>query len=131
LILEGEINIIHFMQAPKPKEVHAISGEIIRLEKELAQARAKYNALFGIEGPKKRTRAASSDGFTAKVLEFVESHAPGFHLTIPFVAESLDEPDLTVGKVLYKLAKAEKIANPKRGVYEALEKEAPSEEKTS
>ena len=122
-------NIIH-MQPPKPKEVHALAGEIIRLEIALAAAKEKYNALFGITAKEKRTRSMSLDGINAKALEFIEAR-PGQDLAISTVAVGIGEEEVAVGRSLYKLYSAGKIAKPKRGIYRAIEKEVSPEEKTS
>ncbi len=47
------------------------------------------------------------------------------------VAAALGEGSLQVGRVLYRLHLDEKIRAVRRGRYQALEKEALSEEKTS
>ena len=117
------------MTAPKPKDVLPLAQEITRLEQQLAEAKRKWNLLFGITEPEKRTRE-SRDGLSTKVLEHL---ALNLHLehTIPGVAESLGESELQVGRALYRLARLGKIQNPSRGKYRAKEKEAASIETTS
>jgi hypothetical protein len=118
------------MVAPKPKDVLPLAQEITRLEGQLAEAKRKWNALFGIEEQGKKTRASSSNSLTGKIFQFVEDNA-GKELSISEVSRAVDEGDLAVGRALYRLAMLNKIANPSRGFYMAKVKEVPSEEKTS
>ena len=118
------------MIAPKPKDVLPLAQEITRLETQLAEAKRKWNALFGAEEPEKRSRNSSASGLTAKVLKYVEDN-PGKELNISTGSRAVDEGDLAVGRTLYRLSRLGKIANPSRGFYSAIDKEVPSEEKTS
>lgn len=117
------------MNAPKPKDVLPLAQEIQRLEAQLAEARRKWNLLFGIEQPEKRQRA-SRDGLSLKVLDALEKDSES-EFTIAGAALRVSEPELQVGRALYRLARLGKIQNPSRGRYKANEKEASSEEKTS
>src|ERR1700744_4633131 len=118
------------MVAPKPKDVLPLAQEITRLESQLAEAKRKGSALFGIEEPERKTRASNASSVTGKILQFVKAN-PGAELSISTVSRAVDEGDLATGRALYRLATLGKIANPSRGFYKALEKEVPSEEKTS
>jgi hypothetical protein len=119
------------MSAPKPKDVLPLAQEITRLEAQLAEAKRKWNLLFGqADTPVKSSRAPRENGIAAKVLKYVElmGDAP---LSISDVARGTGEEELAVGRALYRLARLQRIANPARGRYAALEKEATPEEITS
>lgn len=118
------------MVAPKPQDVLQLAQEITQLEAQLAAARRKWDVLFGVVAPEKKTHIRREDGLTARVQAHVERYS-GIEHSISQVAEGVGEPDLPVGRVLYRLAATGKIASPSRGRYKALEKEVPSEEKTS
>ncbi len=107
------------MVAPKPKDVLPLAQEITRLEGQLAEAKRKWNLMFGITEPEKKTRALAPDGLTAKILVYIDESA-GTQSTIPATAQAVSEDELVVGRALYRLAKAGKIANPARGVYTSL-----------
>ena len=118
------------MTIPRPQDILNLAQEITRLEAQLAEAKRKWDALFGIDIPAKKTRSASPNSLTTRVFNFVEEKK-GIELSISAVAEGLKEPELAIGRVLYRLGMLGKIANPARGRYRSLEKEVPSEEKTS
>jgi len=107
------------MVAPKPKDVLPLAQEITRLEGQLADAKRKWNLMFGITEPEKKTRALSPDGLTAKILQYIEGSI-GVQSTITATAQAVSEDELAVGRALYRLARAGKIANPARGVYTSL-----------
>lgn len=112
------------MVAPKPKDVLPLAQEITRLEGQLAEAKRKWNLLFGIEQVERKSRASSIEGITAKVLDFVLTHTDQDH-SISSVAEAVSEPELQVGRTLYRLSRTGKITNPSRGMYRTKEEEAP------
>jgi hypothetical protein len=114
------------MNAPKPKDVLPLAQEITKLEAQLAEAKRKWNALFGVEESEKRTRNSSASGLTGKILKYVEDN-PGKELNISTVSRAVDEGDLAVGRTLYRLSKLGKIANPSRGFYSAIDKEETAE----
>ena len=108
-----------------------LAQEITQLELKLADAKRRWNILFGVAEAEKKTRSASPDGLTPKIIQFLEERR-GNEFSIPEVAQSIHEDELPVGRALYRLAnKEKKIANPSRGRYAALEKEVTSEETTS
>jgi hypothetical protein len=108
------------MGTPKPKDVLPLAQEITRLETQLAEAKRKWNALFGVTEPEKRSRALPADGPSSKALAFVDQHA-GVIFTISMVAEGIGEPDeLAVGRALYRLAAKNRIVSPSRGRYTSL-----------
>jgi hypothetical protein len=106
------------MQAPKPKDVLPLAQEITRLETQLADAKRRWNLLFGIEQAERKPRASSVDGITARIATFIVTHPDQDH-TISSVAAALSEPELQVGRTLYRLAQTGKIENPSRGKYRA------------
>jgi hypothetical protein len=118
------------MQAPKPRDVLPLAQEITRLETQLADARRRWNALFGVAEPEKKTHPAAQDGLTARILEHL-SESLGVAHTIRSVAQALGTTELQAGRTLYRLSTSGRISNPGRGRYMAIEKEVPSEEKTS
>jgi hypothetical protein len=121
----GGINgTVFIMQAPKPKDVLPLAQEITRLETQLADAKRRWNLLFGISEPEKRRRAASVDGVSAKAVAFLE-RIPASEYTISAVAEEIGEKEIQVGRALYRLARNGTIVNPSRGRYKAKEQEAP------
>jgi hypothetical protein len=120
---------------PKPKDAHALSVEILDLEKRLAAARQRWELLWSGTGQTareipKRTRTLSSDGISLKALECLEMEASRI-FTIGEVASAINESDLDVGRALYRLYKGGKIVNPARGRYQAKDKEVIPEETTS
>ena len=115
------------MIAPKPKDVLPLAQEITRLESQLAEAKRKWNLLFGVSEPERKTRSGLADGLTARILAYIDDSA-GRASSITAVSQGVGAAELAVGRTLYRLAKAGKIANPARGTYMSLEKEAPIEE---
>src|ERR1700722_13535044 len=102
------------MVAPKPQDVLHLAQEITQLEAKLAEARRKWNVLFGVVAPEKKTRTVRADGLTSRVQNFIERYS-GVPHSISEVAVGVGEPDLPVGRVLYRLAATGKIASPARG----------------
>jgi len=119
-----------YMVIPSPKEVRVLAEEIERLELQLAVARRKWNALFGIAAAPSGKRQGRPDTLTGRVEQFIVTHPDKDH-SIPSVADALGEPALQVGRVLYRLQMEKRIRTVRRGRYQALEKEATSEEKAS
>ena len=107
------------MGAPKPKDVLPLAQEITRLEAQLAEAKRKWNILFGITEPEKRTRANATDGVAENVLNYVLLNR-GSELSISDVATATGLAELQAGRALYRLAQSGRIANPSRGRYTAL-----------
>src|ERR1035437_8725883 len=118
------------MVVPKPQDVLILAREITRLEAQLAEAKRRWNLLFGVGEAGEKSRTAYPQGLTGRILQFLNEH-PGAQYSISTVAQAVDEKELPVGRALYRLGMTGKISNSARGRYQALEKEVPSEEKTS
>jgi len=115
---------------PNPKDVRLLAEEIERLESQLAAARGKWVSLFGGAASPRGEREANPSTLTGRVEQFIVAH-PDKAYGIGTVAEALGEPSLQVGRVLYRLQMDKRIRTVGRGRYQALEKEVPSEERTS
>ena len=117
---------------PKPKDVRLLAEEIERLEAQLAEARGKWDSLFGVASTAAVSGEQVSSGktLTSRVHHFIVTHPDKDH-GIAGVADALGEGSLQVGRVLYRLQMEKKIRIVRRGRYQAIEEEAPSEEKTS
>jgi hypothetical protein len=113
---------------PNPKDVRLLAEEIERLETQLADARRKWSALFGVVSTSTPPAAASAqvngNSLTARVHTFILTYPDSDH-GIANVAEALGEGSLQVGRVLYRLQMDGKIRVVRRGRYQALEKETP------
>jgi hypothetical protein len=114
------------MTAPQPKEILTLAQQIVTLEEQLAAAKGKWNLLFNVAQPTKRTRSLAPDGLTARLLEFIAGSS-GVAFTIRAVAEAVKEDELPVGRTLYRLAKTGRIANPQRGIYMSQKEEDKNE----
>ena len=111
----------------KIRDMHTLTGDILRLESELAAKRAKLNALVGSGDQAKVRRPRVADELRLKCIAWLES-TPFQDHSISDVAQGVGEPDDVVGKALYNAYRVRSIRNPRRGKYQALEKEAPIEE---
>lgn len=110
------------MATPKPKDVLRLATEIVELENRLADLKRKWEFLLTgqpEDKPKRAPKSMSAHGLAAKIVKYLEDN-PELDFSIAQVAVALDEPDLAVGKTLYRLAKTKKIANLHRGIYGAL-----------
>ncbi len=56
------------MVAPKPQDVLQLAQEITQLEAQLAAARRKWDVLFGVVAPEKKTHIRREDGLTARCM---------------------------------------------------------------
>ncbi len=115
---------------PNPKGVRLLAEEIERLEEELSIARRKWAALFGDSINTSGRRESNSATLTGRAEKWINDHPDTDH-KIARVADAIGESSLQVGRVLYRLQMDGRIRAPRRGHYQALEKEVPSEEKTS
>lgn len=104
---------------PKPKDVLPLAQEITELEKKLADAKRRWNTLFGIEETPRRGRQSSADTLASKVQTFIDDNEGG-DFTISAVAKAVGGDEMAVGRSLYRLARLGKINNPARGKYCAL-----------
>jgi len=114
------------MAVPTPQDVIPLAQEITRLEAQLADAKRRWNLLFGSNEGEKKPRPASALSLTGRILNFINEHH-SVQYSINTVAQALEESELPVGRSLYRLAMTGKISNPRRGIYTALESEDQNE----